>query len=73
MNNIITVKIKDVFGTEKAYPANDQAERLAALVGTKTLTGATLRSAKAMGFRITWKRGLGEIVDFLDSDLRALA
>jgi len=54
MDNVIAVTLKDVYGAVKAYPANEQAERLASLVGTKTLTVATLRSAAAMGFTLRY-------------------
>lgn len=50
METAIKVQIRDVYGRPVAYPANQQAERLADMVGTKTLTIQTLRQAKAMGF-----------------------
>lgn len=53
-DNLIQVTIKSVYGREAIYPANRQAERLAALVGTKTLTQSTLRDAVTMGFRLEY-------------------
>ena len=52
MENQIHVTLKDVYGKAKAYPANEQAKRLAMLVGNKTLTFVTLAQASTMGFRI---------------------
>jgi hypothetical protein len=54
MNRVIQVTIKSVYGADKIYPANDQAQKLAALVGTKTLTNETLRAAMAMGFELQY-------------------
>lgn len=54
MNTKIEVTLKDVYGAIKAYPHNDQAKRLAGMVGTKTLTVSTLRDAKAMGFDLIY-------------------
>ena len=48
----IKVQLKEVYGTVKAYPANDQAVRLAAIAGSKTLTGRTLRLAEDMGLKV---------------------
>jgi hypothetical protein len=50
METLLTFTAKNVYGEMKFYPANEQAKRLCALVGTKTLTPATMRDAKAMGF-----------------------
>jgi len=52
MNSRIEIKLRDVYGTTKAYPANDQAERLAKLSQTKTLTRFALSHAADMGFEI---------------------
>lgn len=54
MDNLIKITIKSVYGRETIYPANDQAQRLADLVGTKTLTQQTLRDAMKMGFKIQY-------------------
>lgn len=55
MNTTITVSLRDVYGKTVAYPACDQARRLAELVGTTTLTGSTLLKAKRMGFDIVYR------------------
>lgn len=52
MNPRIEVTARSVYGSILLYPANDQATRLAALVGTKTLTVTVLSIAKSMGFEI---------------------
>ena len=72
MQNVITVSLKDVYGTTKAYPANDQAVKLAALVGTKTLTPSTLMQAKAMGFRLTYRDAYGTFSDLPENTISFL-
>jgi len=52
MIDVIAVTIKNVYGEPKAYPANEQAQILADIAGTKTLTVNTLRCAEDMGFII---------------------
>lgn len=62
MKTIIQITIKNVYGNETIYPVNDQARRLAALVGTKTLTQSTLRQAVAMGFQLEYVAPHGRLV-----------
>lgn len=45
----IEVKARQVYGETKLYPANEAAETLARIAGTKTLTTETLALAKRMG------------------------
>jgi hypothetical protein len=52
MQTIIEVTARSVYGSVLLYPANEQATRLAALTGTKTLTMTTLRLAQSMGFSV---------------------
>jgi hypothetical protein len=52
MDITILVSIRNVYGEDKYDPESPQAERLAQLVGTKTLTPRTLAMAKEMGFKI---------------------
>lgn len=54
MDSVLQITIRDVYGRETIYPHNEQAKRLAALVGTKTLTQQTLRDAVRMGFRLQY-------------------
>jgi len=51
-NDAIKVKVKDVYGKTTIYPANEAAETLAAIAGTKTLTPATLELAEKLGLLV---------------------
>lgn len=53
MNTTILVEVRQFYGCTKVYPMNDQADRLAAIAGTTTLTPYTLQQAEAMGFTVT--------------------
>lgn len=48
----ITLALKTVYGSTRAYPACQASETFAALVGTKTLTRANLGHIKALGYTI---------------------
>lgn len=48
----VQIQIRNVYGEEKAYPANDQARCIAAIAGTKTLTRHSLVYVLAMGATI---------------------
>jgi hypothetical protein len=52
MNNTIQVKIRNVYGYDLAYPVNGQAQHIANIADTKTLTKETLTIAQNMGFII---------------------
>ena len=49
---IITVKIKNVFGTDKIYPVCDKAKTFSRLTETKTLTSYAINNIKALGYTI---------------------
>jgi nitrous oxidase accessory protein NosD len=49
----IEIPARSVYGATVFDPANETARMLAAIAGTKTLTLATLRHARAMGINIT--------------------
>lgn len=51
--NTIIVQAKEHYGKVNFYPSNALADKLARLVGNKTLTETVLRQAKDMGFNIT--------------------
>lgn len=53
---VVLVEIKSVYGALKAYPANEAAELLAQIAGTKTLANVTLALAERMGFSIVQKQ-----------------
>ena len=50
METKLLVRIKNVYGTDTIYPANGQAEFIAELAGTRTLTAQAIRIAKTLGF-----------------------
>tara|TARA_R100000687_G_C6402609_1_gene142633 strand:+ start:235 stop:441 length:207 start_codon:yes stop_codon:yes gene_type:complete len=52
MDSTIAISVRNVYGEDKYYPANDQARSLASIAGTKTITMATMRLAADMGFTI---------------------
>jgi hypothetical protein len=49
---IIEIEIKSVYGVLKIYPANEAAELIAKIAGTKTLTNEALAYAERLGFEI---------------------
>lgn len=49
---VIWVRFDRVYGLIKCYPANAEASRLCSLTGTKTLSPANLRDARALGLPI---------------------
>lgn len=52
MNTVLQIKIKNVYGTEKIYPVNDNAHIFARIAGTTQLTESTLVNAKKLGYTI---------------------
>jgi hypothetical protein len=52
VNSTIKVFVKNVWGNERYYPANDQAFRFASLVGQATLTGSQIKTIMSMGFTL---------------------
>jgi hypothetical protein len=50
ISNIAEVEVREVYGTKKVYPINQTAEYLARIAGTTTLTEATIKHAKNLGF-----------------------
>lgn len=48
--NAVQVEVRNVYGNELIYPANFEAERFAAIAGTKTLSSTDLMNIKALGF-----------------------
>ena len=48
----ITVKIKNVYGSDLIYPVCDKARTLASLAGTKTLRPTDIDKIKALGFTV---------------------
>lgn len=48
----LEVMVKNVYGTFRYYPLNDQAQHLSRIAGTETLTPEVLKIAKQMGFKV---------------------
>ena len=46
-----TFKLRDTFGQVRAYPTNDTATNLCALMGTKTLTRCAIPTIEKLGFQ----------------------
>lgn len=51
----VQIEIKNVYGNELIYPANDTAAKLANLTGKKTLSRVDLAIIKNLGFDIQIK------------------
>lgn len=52
MQSTLMIEARSVYGNVLYYPACEQSKRLAAMLGTKTLTINTIRQAQAMGFTV---------------------
>ena len=52
MNKVLLVTIKNVYGTEMIYPANDAAHIFANIARQKTLSRETLKLAQGLGYKI---------------------
>jgi len=53
MTDTIKIQIRNVYGTEKAYPADAAASCFAEIAGSKTLTRHTLTRVLGLGYSIT--------------------
>ncbi len=51
-SGVVKVEVRNVYGNELIYPANFEAERFAAIAGTKTLSRTDLMNIKALGFTV---------------------
>jgi|688.fasta_scaffold2791738_2 hypothetical protein len=49
---ILKLRIKNVYGNELIYPANETAETFARLVGKKTFDKRDLENIKKLGFTL---------------------
>ena len=50
--NAIVIKIKNVYGENKAYPVCEHAKILAEIAGTRTLTPENLKRIEKLGLEI---------------------
>lgn len=48
----IKVTIKNIYGVDKVFPADEKARLLAELAGTKTLTTSAIELIKKLGFKV---------------------
>ena len=56
----IRVEVRSVYGVETVYPVCAKAKAFAAIAGQKTLTVATLRQVRALGYSIVLTSALCE-------------
>jgi phosphate/sulfate permease len=52
MDKKVLVTIKQVYGNETIYPANDTAQVFADLIGTKTLSRMKLALIQGLGYSV---------------------
>ena len=48
----IQVQVKNVYGTEKVYPACEKSQVFASIANSKTLTESTLKDIYKLGYEI---------------------
>ena len=48
----ITVEVRNIYGTLKAYPVCDRAKAFARIAGSTTLTHSVLTTIEALGYEI---------------------
>lgn len=63
----VLVRFDRVYGNVVCYPANQQAEVLARIAGTKTLLPRTLSGARALGLQVEEQHGpaQSQLADYL--------
>lgn len=54
LNPVLRVMMKNIYGRELIYPANDVAIAMAGIAGTKTLSTNQLKILKELGYHIEW-------------------
>lgn len=52
LTKVVEIKVKSVYGNTLIYPANEAAELIAKIAGTKTLSNQVLAYAEQLGFQI---------------------
>jgi hypothetical protein len=52
MDNTITVRVANNYGTRAIYPVCNNATVFATIAGTRTLTDHTLKLIKALGYTV---------------------
>lgn len=54
MDTILELQVKVIYGTERIYPMNETAKKLASLLQRKTLTKDDVNKLKEIGFSVKW-------------------
>lgn len=54
-SRVVLVDVRNVYGTEKYYPANENAHLFAKINGAKTLSRQTIGWIQELGYRIEVK------------------
>jgi hypothetical protein len=54
MTTTLQITLREVYGAVKAYPVCSQAQELANMLGTKTLTLRALEGAERLGFELRY-------------------
>lgn len=68
---VLEIRFDRVYGNLTCYPVNAEANLVAQLCGTKTLTPRALELARELGFEIRLAPGTGEILNkFLNQHLK---
>jgi hypothetical protein len=60
----VWVEVRDVYGKPAVYPADDAARTFAAIARTSTITAATMRGIRALGFTVEVTAGPGLPAEF---------
>ena len=58
----IQIEVRNVYGKEAIYPANETAKTFARIAGTKTLLRETLRLAQSLGYTVEVAPTLNEVL-----------
>lgn len=48
----LIIRIKNVFGTDRIYPANETAEKFLRLLGGKTFSESQIKHIRELGYEI---------------------
>lgn len=54
MDSLLKLQVRSVYGTERIYPMNTQAQILADLIRKKTFTKEDVATMQRLGFAIEW-------------------
>jgi hypothetical protein len=52
VQSTITIRVKDVYGQPKMYPACAASHIFASIAGTNTLTADTIKRIKTLGYQV---------------------